>query len=73
MPISLSDIPIFELRQRIRRAKELDTAKLEASQVGTRIKRIMDRYSTRLAELMLNGTYRARKNRGAEPFNPGKI
>ena len=52
----------------LRRAREMDLQTLRTEQVDRRVGLIMDGYRTVVIKAQMNGLYRARKNRGDQPW-----
>jgi hypothetical protein len=65
---SLSNISIFELRNRIASLKKVDLSKLSETAAAYRIGRIIDQYPFQVRPLQLTGVYRARANKPGEVF-----
>lgn len=66
---SLSDVSIFELRNRIAGLKKADLATLSESAAAYRIGHIIDQYPFQIRPLQLTGVYRARANQPSEVFS----
>ena len=65
----LSKVSTFDLRSRIAKFRKLELTRFSQEQVGNRIGRILDGYTTKLIPLILSGVVRARKNSGGGIFN----
>jgi hypothetical protein len=65
---SLTDISIFELRNKIASLKKADLSKLSETAAAYRIGRIIDQYPFQIRPLQLTGLYRARANKPGEVF-----
>jgi hypothetical protein len=64
----LQNTTLREVKERVRRARNMDVRSLSVDQVTQRIGLIMDGYHTVVISVQLNGLYRARKNIEGKPF-----
>lgn len=66
---SLSEIPLSELRRKIRLLRKADFRSLSAAVVDFRIRSIIDQYMFQVRPLELSAVYRARRNAPGESFS----